>query len=67
MAHPDDKPERETLEDLKTEYARVYGRCPRISRSGILFIIDYTPVRVTELREMLLALRASPDVRRNIP
>lgn len=50
----------ETLASLKLEYLRVYGRLPRIGRSGELLIIDYTPLRVTELHEMLAQLRASP-------
>ena len=61
-AHPSDSAHRsdsEILEDLKAEYVRVYGRLPRIGRSGSWVVIDYTPMHSKELREMLKTLRAT--------
>lgn len=52
--------DNEILANYKAEYIRVNGRSPHISRSGTWIIVDYTPVRSTELREMLEALRESP-------
>lgn len=58
MLYSTSKPDGEMLEHLKAEYLRVYGRLPRIGRSGSWFVIDYTAVRATELQEMVKALRA---------
>ncbi len=63
-ANPSDPPyhrsEREILEDLKAEYVRVHGRLPRIGRTGGWVVIDYTPLRLPELQEMLNTLKATP-------
>lgn len=64
-ANPSDPPHRqsenEILEDLKAEYVRVHGRRPRIGRTGGWVVIDYTPMRLQELQEMLKTLRAAPS------
>jgi hypothetical protein len=52
----------DVLAMVKLEYMRVYGRLPRIGRSGLWIIIDYTALRAGELDELLESLRASPGL-----